>query len=70
MYKRQAEQFAASAACAQKMYKALGGWERGEKPLQALARREVRGEIGRLIDESRAADVRALELMQELFEIL
>ncbi len=65
-----AEQFAASADCAQKMYKALGGWERGEKPLQALARREVREEIGRLIDESRAADVRALELMRELFEIL
>lgn len=65
-----AEQFAASATCAHKMYETLGGWERGEKQMQALATREVREEIGRMIDTCKAADEKALELMRELLTVL
>jgi AraC-like DNA-binding protein len=65
-----AEQFAESAACAHKMYETLGGWERGEKQMQALANRETRVEISKLIDKCRSADENALGLLQELLKVL
>ncbi len=52
------------------MYEALGGWERVKKQMQALASREVRIEIGSLIDKCKAADEKALGLLQELFKTL
>jgi hypothetical protein len=65
-----AEQFAESAACAHKMYETLGGWERGEKQMQALANRETRVEISKLINKCRSADENALGLLQELLKVL
>ncbi|NLT15137.1 MAG: helix-turn-helix transcriptional regulator, partial [Clostridiales bacterium] len=65
-----AEQFAASATGAHRMYETLGGWERGEKQMRALATREVRVQIGRLIDACKAADEKALGLLQELLKVL
>lgn len=64
-----ADQFAALTACIQEMYQVLGGWERGEKPMQALAEHEVRVEIGRLIDQCKAYDETGLELLKELYEV-
>lgn len=52
------------------MYEALGGWERGEKQMKAFASREVRVEIGGLIDKCKAADEKALDLLQKLVEAL
>ena len=66
LFARIAEQFAASATCAHRMYETLGGWERGEKQMQALARRDVRETIGRLIDECKTADEKVLDLLREL----
>jgi len=65
-----AKQFEESAACAHKMYEVLGGWERGEKQMRVFATREARVEIGNLIDKCKAADEKALGLLQELLKIL
>lgn len=68
LYARIAEQFAACAASAHKMYETLGGWERGEVQLKALMNPETRKKLGELIDECKAADEQALALMKELGE--
>ncbi len=52
------------------MYETLGGCERGEKQLQALITREARIQIGHLIDACKAADEKALGLLQELLKVL
>lgn len=65
-----AEQFGKAAYGAHKMYQLLGGWERGEKQMQALAQRETRVEIGKLIDKCKAADEKALSLLTELSKVL
>lgn len=65
-----AGQFGEVATCAHKMYQLLGGWERGEKQMQALARRETRIEIGKLIDKCKAADEKALGLLIDLLKVL
>ena len=65
-----AEQFAEASACAHNMYRLLGGWERGEKQMQALAERETRVEIGKLIDKCKAADEKALALLHELLKAM
>jgi len=66
LYGRLAEQFAACAAGADKMYRTLGGWERGEAQIKALMKPEIRKRLGELIDECKAADEKALALMKEL----
>ena len=65
-----AEQFGEVKTCAIKMYQILGGWERGEKQMQALAERENRVEIGKLIDKCKAADEKALDLLHKLLQSL
>jgi AraC-like DNA-binding protein len=70
LYAKIAERFAESAACALKMYQVLGGWERGEKQIQALASREIREKIGYLIDECKAIDEKAWLLLQDLLKVL
>ena len=52
------------------MYQVLGGWERGEKQIQALASREIREKIGYLIDECKAIDEKAWLLLQDLLKVL
>ena len=52
------------------MYEALGGWERGEKQMQALPSREVRIEIGKLINKCKVADEKVSGLLQELLKVL
>jgi len=70
LYERIAEQFSASSTSAGKMYEVLGGYERGEKQMQLFATREVRIEIGKLIDQCKAADEKAFNLLQELAKAL
>jgi hypothetical protein len=48
------------------MYETLGGWQRDEKQLQALASTENRRQIACLIDACKVADAEALELLQKL----
>ncbi|MDD4414979.1 MAG: helix-turn-helix transcriptional regulator [Oscillospiraceae bacterium] len=66
LYGRIAEQFAESATQSHKMFDMLEGYERGEKQMQLLAKRETREEIGNLIDKCKAADEKALALMKRL----
>ena len=66
LYGRIAEQFAESATQSHKMFDMLEGYERGEKQIQLLAKRETREEIGKLIDKCKAADEKALALMERL----
>jgi len=70
LYEHIAAQFGKSATNALKMYEVLGGYERGEKQMQLFATREVRLEIGKLIDQCQAADEKALDLLQELLKVL
>ena len=66
LYKCIAKQFGVSAEGAQKMYNVLGGYERGEKQMQIFATHEARIEIANLIDQCKAADAKALTLLQAL----
>ena len=66
LYERIAEQFSTAAASAQKMFDVLGGYERGEVQMQAFAKHKTRVEIGNLIDQCKAADEKALALLQTL----
>ena len=66
LYGRIAQAFASAAAGAQKMYDVLGGYERGEKQMQILATRQARVQIAGLIDQCKAADEKALALLQAL----
>lgn len=61
-----AEQFAASATAAHKMYETLGGWERGEAQMKALMKPDIRKRLGELIDDCKAADEKALVLLKNL----
>jgi hypothetical protein len=70
LYGRIAEQFAESATQSHKMFDMLEGYERGERQIQLLAKRETREEIGRLIDKCKAADEKALGLLKELLQAL
>ena len=70
LYGHIAEQFAASAKGAHKMFDVLGGYERGQKQMQIFATREARVEIGTLIDQCKTADEKALSLLQKLVKIL
>ena len=70
LYGRIAQAFASAAAGAQKMYDVLGGYERGEKQMQILATREARVEIAGLIDQCKAADKKALALLQALVKVV
>lgn len=66
LYGALAVKFGETADGAMKMYAALGGWERGEKQLAALARPEIRARLAELTDVCRAADTQALELLTKL----
>jgi AraC-like DNA-binding protein len=66
LYGRLAEQFAACATGAHKMYETLGGWERGDAQMKAMMKSETRRRLGELIDDCKAADERALVLLKEL----
>jgi len=63
LFKQLAHQFAITAAGTQKMYETLGGWERGAQQMKALLKPETRQKLGELIDECKAADEKALELL-------
>ena len=70
LYERIAEQFGAAATSSHKMFDLLGGYERGEKQMKIFATREARLKIGELIDQCKAADEKALELLRELLKTL
>jgi len=67
LYAEIAEQFAIVASVIHhKIYKTLGGHERGKKQAGALKKIKTRQKIGACIDEMKAADEQALALMKEL----
>ncbi len=66
LYSAIQERFAACAAAAHQMYRALGGWERDEAQMDALMRRDTREKLAGLLGECQAADEKALALMKEL----
>jgi len=66
LFEKIAGQFAACAAGADKMYRTLGGWERGEAQMKALMKIEIRHRLAELIDECKAADENVLSLMKKL----
>ena len=70
LYGHIAEQFAESAAQAHKMFDILEGYERGERQMRLLAKREIREEIAKQIDKCKAADEKALGLLRELAKTL
>lgn len=65
-----ASKFDIVAQNAFKMYEILGGWQRNEKQLQALAKPEKRQSIAKLIDNCKVADEQALRLLQNLQKLL
>jgi len=70
LYERIAEQFGISATSAHEMFNVLGGYERGENQMKIFATREARLEIGDLIDQCKAADEKAVGLLQDLLKVL
>ena len=67
LYTEIAEQFGDIAKLIhEKIYAILGGYERGEAQNNALAQIETRQKIVKVIDELKAADEKALALMQAL----
>lgn len=53
-----------------KMAEVLGGYARDEKQMRNLAKPDVRRQIARLIDDCKAADAGALEILKELEKAL
>jgi len=71
LYSKIAEQFGIVATVIHsKIYNILGGYERGPEQEKALAQPETRRQIGKHIDEMRAADEKALALMNELLAVM
>jgi len=66
LYKQLAGQFAKTATAAHKMFEILGGWERGEAQMKALQKPETRQRLAALIDECKASDEKALEILGKL----
>ncbi|MCL2106008.1 MAG: RNA polymerase subunit sigma-24 [Oscillospiraceae bacterium] len=67
LYGEIAEQFGIIAATIhEKVFKALGGYERGKKQNKALMKLKTRQKIAAYIDVMKAADEKALALMKEL----
>lgn len=58
-----ADAFGEVSACAQSMFKALGGFARDERQMRALAERARRDDIIRLIDQAASADARAYQML-------
>ena len=65
-----ASKFQTVAQNAYSMYDTLGGWQRDEKQLKALAKTENRLKISGLIDKCMAADSEALQLLHKLEQTL
>lgn len=65
-----ASKFQTVAQNAYSMYDTLGGWQRDEKQLQALAKTENRLKLSGLIDKCMAADSEALQLLHKLEQAL
>ena len=71
LYSKIAEQFGIIASVVHaKIYKLLGGHERGPEQEKALAAPETRRQIAECIDEMKAADENALALMKELSAVI
>ena len=51
----------------QKMANLLGGWERNETQMKNFAKKEIREQIVTLINDSKSADMRALENLKMLY---
>jgi len=67
LYAEIAEQFGIVAKTIhERIYKVLRGYQRGKKQVRALKKRRTRVKIGGYIDVMRAADEKALALMEEL----
>ena len=65
-----AEYFKETARCVFRMYDILGGFERNEAQLLALAQPEVRRDLAHLIDRCKASDEKALAYLQALAKTL
>ena len=71
LYGEIAEQFGIVAKTIEKkIFKLLGGYERGKRQVKTLAKPRTREKIAGYIDEMKAADEKALVLMKELLSQL
>ncbi len=70
LFREIASKFQTVKQNAYSMYKTLGGWQRDEKQLQALAKIENRLIISGLIEKCMVADSEALQLLQKLEQTL
>ncbi len=70
LFKEIASRFQMVTQNAYSMYQVLGGWQRNEKQLRALAKIENRRKIAELIDKCRTADTEALHFLQKLEPLL
>ena len=66
LYKEAAEHFETVYKLGMEMYKALGGWERGEKQLSALREKKTREKLCALICEAKAHDEAAMNCLLQL----
>jgi hypothetical protein len=70
LFREIAVKFGEVAQNAFRMYDAVGGWQRDEKQLKALAQPDVRFKIAGLIDNCKAVDEEALHLLKKLQQLL
>jgi hypothetical protein len=68
--KQAEQQFSKVASNIWKMAEILGGYARNEKQMRRLADPEVRRHLARFIDDCKAADSRALEILKHMSTIL
>ncbi len=65
-FKNAADAFAKVRDCALSMFTVIGGWERGEKQMKALAERSARDKLIELIKQVKEADERAYSELQKV----
>ncbi|MDD2648796.1 MAG: AraC family transcriptional regulator [Eubacteriales bacterium] len=66
LYGSIADEFGRVSACAQDMFKVLGGFERDEPKMRALGIKENRGQLVELILKAKEADTRAYEMLLKI----
>lgn len=66
LFREIASKFRTVAQNTYRMYETLGGWQRDEKQLKALTKTENRLKIAELIENCKAADSGALQLLRKL----
>ncbi|MPM56158.1 hypothetical protein SDC9_102959 [bioreactor metagenome] len=70
LFKEIAEKFKALTQNVYSMYETLGGWQRDEKQMIALAKAENRRRIAEFIDKCKVLDEEALSLLFQLEKLL